>query len=287
MERLRISPLYLFGGFGALVLLLNTFFTVSQTQQVMVVSLGQIVREVDEPGLHLKVPFLHQAVVFDKRILETDSPAEEVQTLDKERVVVDSFTRWRITDAGQFFISVRTVGTAQLRLDTIVNSALREEVANVRLAELVDDKRDDVMTRILRRVQTESRGMGIEVVDVRLKRADLPEANSESVFRRMRAEREKEALELRAKGEEEAAKIRAEAEKERTIILAEATKQAQIMKGQGDGQSMRITGQAFSRDADFYKLTRSLEVYRAALTPSSTLLVLDPSTEVLDKLVNP
>ncbi|MCA3244371.1 MAG: protease modulator HflC [Alphaproteobacteria bacterium] len=287
MERFRIQPLYLFGGFGALILLLNTFFTVSQTQQVMVVSLGQIVREVDEPGLHMKVPFLHQAVVFDKRILETDSPAEEVQTLDKERVVVDSFTRWRITNAGQFFISVRTVGTAQLRLDTIVNSALREEVANVRLVELVDDKRDDVMTRILRRVQSESRGMGIEVVDVRLKRADLPEANSESVFRRMRAEREKEALELRAKGEEEAAKIRAEAEKERTIILAEATRDAQVMRGQGDGQSIRITGQAFSRDADFYKLTRSLEVYRAALTPSSTLMVLDPSTEVLDKLVNP
>jgi membrane protease subunit HflC len=287
MERFKLNPLYLFGGFAALVVLLNTLFTVGQTQQVMVVSLGQIVREVDEPGLHLKVPFLHQAVVFDKRILETDSPAEEVQTLDKERVVVDSFTRWRITDVGQFFISVRTIGTAQLRLDTIVNSALREEVANVRLAELVDDKRDEVMTRILARVQTESRGMGIEVVDVRLKRADLPEANSESVFRRMRAEREKEALELRAQGEEEAAKIRAEAEKERTIILAEATKQAQILRGVGDSQSIRITGQAFSRDADFYKLTRSLEVYRAALTPSSTLMVLDPSTEVLDKLVNP
>jgi modulator of FtsH protease HflC len=287
MERFKLKPLHLFGGFAALVLLLNTLFTVAQTQQVMVVSLGQIVREVTEPGLHLKVPFLHQAVVFDKRILETDSPAEEVQTLDKERVVVDSFTRWRITNVGQFFISVRTIGTAQLRLDTIVNSALREEVANVRLAELVDDKRDDVMARILTRVQAESRGMGIEVVDVRLKRADLPEANSESVFRRMRAEREKEALELRAQGEEEAAKIRAEAEKERTIILAEATRAAQIMKGEGDSQSIRITGQAFSRDADFYKLTRSLEVYRAALTPSSTLMVLDPSTEVLDKLVNP
>ncbi len=287
MERFSLNPVHIVAAVGALILLLNTFFTVGQTQQVMVVSLGQIVREVTTPGLHFKVPFLHQAVVFDKRILETDSPAEEVQTLDKERVVVDSFTRWRITDVGQFFISVRNIATAQLRIDTIVNSALREEVANVRLVELVDDKRDDVMTRILTRVQAESRGMGISVVDVRIKRADLPEANSESVFRRMRAEREKEALELRAQGEEEAAKIRAEAEKERTIILAEATKGAQILRGVGDGQSMRITGQAFSRDADFYKLTRSLEVYRAALTPSSTLMVLDPSIEVLDKLVNP
>ncbi len=287
MTALRFNPLWAFGAFAALVLLGNMFFTVSQTQQVMVVSLGQIVREVDEPGLHIKVPFLHQAVVFDKRILETDSPAEEVQTLDKERVMVDSFTRWRITDTSQFFISVRTVATAQLRLDTIVNSALREEVANVRLVELVDDKRDDVMAKILTRVKSASRGMGIEVVDVRLKRADLPEANSESVFRRMRAERQKEALELRAEGQEEAVKIEAEAEKERTIILAEATRESQTLKGQGDGQSMRITGQAFSRDPDFYKLTRSLEVYHAALTPSSTLMVLDSSAEVLDKFVKP
>jgi membrane protease subunit HflC len=287
MEQFRMNTTYIVAGFAALVLVLNTLFTVSQTQQAMIVSLGQIVREVDEPGLHMKVPFLHQVVMFDKRILETDSPAEEVQTLDKERVVVDSFTRWRITDAGQFFISVRTVGTAQLRLDTIVNSALREEVANVRLIDLVDDKRDDVMARILRRVQTESRGMGITVVDVRLKRADLPEANSESVFRRMRAEREKEALELRAQGQEEAQVIRAEAEKERTIILANATRDAQKLRGQGDGISIRTTGAAFSRDPDFYKLTRSLEVYRASLTASTTLMVLDPSVEVMDKFVNP
>jgi membrane protease subunit HflC len=287
MPQIQFNLSYVFAGFAALVLLLNSLFTVSQTQQAMVVSLGQIVREVTEPGLHMKVPFLHQVVMFDKRILETASEAEEVQTLDKERVVVDSFTRWRITDVGQFFISVRSIATAQLRLDTIVNSALREEVANVRLIDLVDAKRNEVMGKILKRVQAESKGMGIAVVDVRLKRADLPEANSESVFRRMRAEREKEALELRAQGQEEAQKIRSEAEKERTIILAEATRDAQKLRGVGDGQSFRITGNAFSRDPDFYKLTRSLEVYRASMTPSTTLMIIDPSVEVMDKFVNP
>jgi modulator of FtsH protease HflC len=287
MNRFKINPAYVFGGVAGLVLLFNSLFTVTQTQQAMVVSLGQIVREVTEPGLHIKVPFLHQVVMFDKRILETASEAEEVQTLDKERVVVDSFTRWRITDVGQFFISVRTVAGAQSRLDFIVNSALRDEVANVRLVDLVDAKRNEVMGRIVKKVQDSTKQMGIAVVDVRLKRADLPEANSESVFRRMRAEREKEALELRAQGQEEAQKIRSEAEKERTIILAEATRDSQKLRGVGDGQSFRITGNAFSRDPDFYKLTRSLEVYRASMTSGTTLMVLDPSVEVLDKFVNP
>jgi modulator of FtsH protease HflC len=283
----RLHPLHLFLALGVLVTLLNTFFIVRQTEQAMVVSLGQIVREVDTPGLHLKVPFLHQAVLFDKRILATDSPAEEVQTLDKERVVVDSFTRWRIADAGQFFISVRSVATAQMRLDTIVNSALREEVALVRLAELVDSKRAKVMGRTLQRVRAEAKGMGIDVVDVRLKRADLPESNSEAVFRRMRAEREKEALQLRAQGEEEATKIRAEAERERTVILANATRDSQILRGDGDGAAIRITGAAFSKDTDFYKLTRSLEVYKNTLTPSTTLMIMDSSMDVLDKMINP
>lgn len=287
MTPMHVKMGYVFGGLAGLVLLLNSLFTVGQTQQAMVVSLGQIVREVTEPGLHIKVPFLHQVAMFDKRILETASEAEEVQTLDKERVVVDSFTRWRITDVGQFFISVRSVETAQSRLDNIVNSALRDEVANVRLVDLVDAKRNEVMSRILYKVQKATTQMGVAVVDVRLKRADLPEANSESVFRRMRAEREKEALELRAQGQEEAQKIRSEAEKERTIILAEATRDSQKMRGVGDAQSFRITGNAFSRDPDFYKLTRSLEVYKASMTPSTTLLVLDPSVEVLDKFVNP
>jgi membrane protease subunit HflC len=283
----RINPIVYVAAIITLILALNTVFMVRQTEQAMIVSLGKIVREVDSPGLHLKVPFLHQTVMFDKRILETDSPAEEVQTLDKERVVVDSFTRWQIVDAGQFFKSVRTVATAQSRLDTIVNSALREEVAMVRLSELVDSKRAAVMSRTLSRVRSEARKMGINVVDVRLKRADLPEANSEAVFRRMRAEREKEARQLRAQGEEEVAKIRAEAEKERTIILANATRDSQKLRGEGDAKAIRITGEAFSRDPEFYKLTRSLEAYKNIITPSTTLLVIDPSSNVLDKLINP
>ncbi len=284
---MRLNPVFIIAAVAAFLLAFNTIFMVRQTEQALIVSLGKIVREVDSPGLHLKVPFLHQVVMLDKRILETDSPAEEVQTLDKERVVVDSFTRWRIADAGQFYVSVRSVGIAQTRLDTIVNSALREEVAMVRLAELVDSKRAFVMGRTVARVKSEARKMGISVVDVRLKRADLPESNSEAVFRRMRAEREKEARQLRAQGEEEAAKIRAEAEKQRTILLANATRDSQKLRGEGDAKAIRITGEAFSRDAEFYKLTRSLETYKNVLTPSSTLMVIDPSVNLLDKLVNP
>ena len=272
---------------AGLLVVWNSVFMVRQQEQAMVVALGKVVRLEDEPGLHVKMPFYHQIVYFDKRLLNNESPTEEVQTLDKERVLVDSFTRWQIADAGLFYQNVRTLDVALDRLDTIVNSNIREEVALVKLADLVGAKRDSVMQKIFKQSVTEAAPMGIRIIDVRLKRADLPQENSESVFRRMRAERQKEANELRAQGEEEAQKIRAEAEKERTVLLAEANRDSQKLWGEGEAEAIRITGSAFNKDPGFYKFKRSLEAYKASMTGSNTLMVVDPSSEFMDVLVNP
>lgn len=277
-------------GIVAAVLVLavwNSIFVISQTQQAMVVALGRVVRLVNEPGLHVKVPFYNRVVYFDKRILTNDSPTEEVQTLDKERVLVDSFTRWRIADAGRFYRNVRSVPQALQRLDTIVNSNIRESVALVKLVDLVGDKRDAVMKNILTQSEAEAAPMGIDIVDVRLKRADLPQANSEAVFARMRAEREKEAAQLRAEGQEAAQKIKSEAEKERTVMLAEAQRDARKLWGQGEAQATLITGAAFSKDPKFYQFYKSLDVYKHAFAPSNTLMVIDPSVEAMKTFVNP
>ena len=269
----------------ALLVLANTFFVVPMTGQVMVLQLGRVVRLEPEPGLHTKIPFLQQLMRFDRRILETDSPPEEVQTLDKKRVVVDSFTRWRIVDAAEFYRSVRSNPVAVLRLNTIVNSGMRSVVASVPLQALVSTSRTEVMGRILKVADGQARELGIQVVDVRLKRADLPPENSEAVFRRMRAERQKEAQEIRAEGGEAAQRITADAERQRTVLLANAERDAQKLRGEGDGQALRVAGSAFAADPGFYRLTKGLAVYRTALPASNTTFVLDPGTGFLDTMV--
>lgn len=283
-QRLIISLLL---ALGALLVLWSTVFTVRQQEQAMVIALGKVVRLVNEPGMHLKIPFYYQVVFFDKRLLNSESPTEEVQTLDKERVLVDSFTRWQIVDAGAFYRNVRSVPMAVERLDTIVNSNIREAVANVKLADLVGGRRYEVMQDILKQSELEAAPMGIRIVDVRLKRADLPPENSEAVFRRMRAERQKEASQLRAEGEEEAQKIRAEAERTRTVMLAEAQRDSQKLWGEGEAEAIEITGAAFSKDPSFYRLTRSLEAYKAAFGGSNTIMVVDPSSEFMKTMMNP
>ena len=274
-------------GLVLLIMLFSSVFTVRQQEQAMIVALGKVVRLVDEPGLHIKVPFYHQVVYFDKRLLNNESPSEEVQTLDKERILVDSFTRWQIVDAGLFYRNVRSIPVAVQRLDTIVNSNIREEVAQVKLADLVGEKRLDVMAAILGQSAEQAAPMGIRIVDVRLKRADLPQENSEAVFRRMRAERQKEAAQARAEGEEEAQKVRAEAERTRTVLLAEANRDSQKIWGEGEAEAIRITGSAFNRDPGFYKLTKSLEAYKASFTGSNTIMVVDPNSEFMKTMVAP
>lgn len=273
-------------GFALIVTWLSVY-TVRQQEQAMIVALGKVVRLVDEPGLHLKMPLYHEVVYFDKRVLNNESPSEEVQTLDKERVLVDSYTRWQIVDAGMFFRNVRSIPVALQRLDMIVNSNVREAVAKVSLADLVTSKRYDVMREIQLESAQDAAPMGIKILDVRLKRTDLPKENSEAVFRRMRAERQKEASKLRAEGEEEAQKIRAEAERERTVLLAEAQRDSRKLQGEGEGEAIKITGAAFNKDPQFYKLTRSLEAYKQSFSGSNTLMVIDAGTDFMNIMVKP
>lgn len=270
---------------AALILLVNTLFVVPQTQQAMVVALGKVVRDVTAPGLHAKVPFYHNVVYFDKRVLATDSQPEEVQSLDKKRLVVDSFTRWQIADVAQFYRSVRNVNTAMLRLNTIVNSNIRAVVASYRLLDLVGKDRQQAMAQILIAANREAAPLGIKVLDVRIKRTDLPQENSEAVFRRMRAEREKEAKEIRAEGDEMAQKIRASADASRTVIVAEAEKTAQVLRGQGDARAIAVTGAAYGKDRQFFNLTKGLEAARSAVQPSNTLLILDGNVPAVAPLM--
>lgn len=262
----------------ALMLLSGSVFVVRQTEQVMIVQLGQIVRQLDKPGLYFKLPFVQNLIYFDKRVLSADSPPEEVTTQDRQQIIVDSFTRWQIVDVGRFYRSVRNIPTALQRLDNVVNSNIRVQVAQVKLVDLVNAQRDDVMRKILQESQEEAKEFGIRVVDVRFNQVELPVANRDAVFGRMRADRQKEASERRAEGDEAAAKIRAEAEKNRTILLAEAQKESQTKRGEGDAQAFRISGQAFSRDPGFYELTRSLQAYEGVFQPNNTMLLIDPNS---------
>lgn len=264
-----------FGG----ILFVNSAFIVKETDQVMVVQLGEVKRLVAEPGLNFRTPFVQQLIYFDKRILETDSASEEIQTKEKERVLVDSFSRWRIADAKKFYEAVRTQERARERLDVIVNAALRRVLAKHTFASLISEDRSTLMQEILETSSAQAESLGVEVVDVRIKRADLPAELSRKISNRMRTEREKEAKEIRAKGDEEAQKIRADAERQRTIMLAEAQRDAQKLRGEGDAEATRITAAAFSKDSDFFEFKRSLEAYVNSLTDGTTTMVLDPSLD--------
>ena len=259
----------------------NSLFTVHETEQAMVLQLGQVRNVVNEPGLNFKTPFVQNVIYFDRRVLETDSKPEEIQSKDKEPMVVDSYTRWRITDVSKFFKTVRTEREARRRLDIIVNSALRRKLAQHSSTEIVSGDRAQIMDDILVEARQQAAPLGIDVVDVRIKRADWPANISRAVYGRMNEERHKEAKEIRAQGEEAAKEIRATADKERTILLAEAQRDAQKLRGEGDAESIRITADAFSKDPEFYGFMRSLEAYETALSGGDTMMVLDPNVEFL------
>ncbi len=253
-------------------------FTVPQWMQAMVVQLGDPVRVVREPGLYWKIPFIQQVTYFDRRLLDYDASPKEILTVDKQQLVVDNFTRWRISDPLQFYRTVRDENGAQSRLDDIVYSDLRETLGRHTLRDIVSDKRDDLMAEVTRRSAEKAKDYGIEVVDVRIKRADLPEKNEQTVFGRMRTERERQAKKFRAEGDEEARKIRSESDKEVQILLADAQQTAQVTRGQGDAQAAAIFADAYGRDPDFYDFVRTLEAYRTSLG-SGTTVILSPKSE--------
>ena len=262
---------------GALVLLVGLWrlalFTVPQWMQAMVVQLGEPVRVVREPGLYWKIPFIQQVTYFDRRLLDYDASPKEILTVDKQQLVVDNYTRWRIVDPLQFYRSVRNEDGAQSRLDDIVYSDLRETLGRHTLREIVSDKRSALLAEVTRRSAEKAKAYGIEVVDVRIKRADLPEKNEQNVFNRMRTERERQAKKFRAEGDEEARKIRSESDKEVRIILADAQQTAQVVRGEGDAQAARTFAEAYGRDPEFYAFQRSLDAYRAALAEDTTVIL--------------
>jgi membrane protease subunit HflC len=263
----------------ALLLVWNSLFIVEQTEQAIVLQFGEFKRDVRTPGLKVKVPFVQRVYYYDMRVLDYEPPSEEVIAADQKRLVVDSFARYRIVDPLQFYRSVGSEQTARLRLGSLISGALRRVLGNTTLASVLSEERDRIMRHITEDVAQQARPFGIEVVDVRLRRADLPEENSQAIYARMQSERQREAAEFRAQGAEFAQRIRSIAERERTVIIAEAQRQSQVLRGQGDGDSVRIYAEAFGKDAEFFAFYRSLQAYREALAGHDTTLVLSPNSE--------
>ena len=269
---------------GVVVLLLGilaftSLFVINQTEQALVLRLGDPRRQIQEPGLQVKVPFIENVVIYDRRVLDLDPPVEQVILADQKRLDVDAFARYRIGDPLRFYQTVRDEFTLEQRLNTIVTSSLRRVLGNVTLLAVLSDERADIMAEISRQVNAESERFGIEIVDVRIRRADLPEETSQAIFARMRSEREREAAEARAQGQEQAQQIRSRADRERTVILAEAQRDSQILRGEGDNQALRILAEATNRDADFFGFYRTLQAYRQSINRDDTTLVLSPKGE--------
>ena len=278
MNKTLIFTIFIIIGFIGI----NAFFTMNEKQQGLVLQFGEPKRVVKDSGLHLKIPLIQNTVKYDKRILEYDLPIEEVIAVDKKRMLIDSFTRFKIIDPLEFYKTVGTESNVRNRLNSNVISSLRRVVGRVTLEELLSEERNKIMENIKNEVNSEASRFGIEIVDVRIRRADLPEANSQAIYERMKSERVREAKEFRAKGAETAQKIRAEADKEKTVILAEATKKSEILRGQGESNAVDIYADAFEQDPDFYSFYRSMQAYGKVLGEDGTTMILSPDSEFLE-----
>lgn len=264
----------------AVVGLWLALFTVEQHQQALVLQFGEFKRQVSAPGLYAKIPFVQEVRVFDRRLLDFDAPAEEVIAADQKRLVVDAFARYSITDPLLYYQTVGDEPILRPRLAAIINSNIRRVLGQVPLQSAISADRGALMGQITDNTRAEAEAFGIQVKDVRIKRADLPTANSEAIFRRMQTEREQEAAELRAKGNQESLTIRAEADRDRVVILAEAERDSQILRGEGEAESNRIFAEAFGRDPDFFAFYRSMQAYQEALGgDGSTTMVLSPDSD--------
>ena len=264
-----------------------SFFIVHQNEQAIVLQFGDPRRILKDPGLNWKIPFVETVEFFDKRILDLDTQPQEVTASDQKRLVVDAFTRYRIADPLKFYQAVRGEARVRQTLGPIVDSSLRRVLGGVTFQDVVRDRREDLMKRIAKQVNEEARDFGIEVVDVRIKRADLPEQNSKSVFDRMRAERQREAAEFRAEGGAAANRIKATADREATVIKAEATRKSELMRGDGDAERNRIFADAFNRDPDFFGFYRSMQAYENGMKAGDTRMLLSPDSEFFRYFTNP
>ena len=280
-------------GFVALLLftILSALFTVDQTKQALVLQFGEPKRIIQEPGLAIKLPFIQDVEYYEKRVLSLiPQDAEEVILADQKRILVDAYARYRISNPLLFYQTVRNEFGARTRLESIIDSSVRRVLGSETLASILTGMRNNINDNIKDEVEESVTSLGIEIIDVRLRRADYPESTSQNIFNRMKSEREREAKEFRATGEEEAQKIRADAEKTRTVIVAEAARKAQENRGRGDSEAIEIYANSFGKDADFFSFYRSMEAYRAAIGESETSMVLSPDSEFFRflkiKLVN-
>ena len=263
---------------AALIVGYSSLFTVYQTQQALVVRLGEPVRVVNEPGLHVKAPFIDSVIGIDKRILDLEAPAQEVIASDQKRLVVDAFARYRIKDALRFYQTLGSIRGANSQLAILLNSALRRVLGEATFTHVVRDQRAELMDRILNLVDHEATSYGISVVDVRIRRADLPEQNSQAVYQRMQTERQREAAEFRAQGAQRAQEIRSRADREVTVLVAEATSKSEQIRGEGDATRNQIFADAFNKDPDFFAFYRSMQAYEASMKAGDTRLLLKPDT---------
>jgi membrane protease subunit HflC len=264
------------------IALYGTLFTVHQTKQAIVMQFGEPKKVIIDPGLNWKIPFIQDVTYYEKRVLNLDPPVENMLLSDQKRLLVDSFARYRILDPLAFFQSVRSEAVAKQRLGGIINASLRDVLGNTTLASVLSEDRIALMIEIREHVNRQTGRFGIEIVDVRIRRADLPDQASQSVYARMQTEREREAAEFRAQGFEQAQRIKAAADREATVIQAEAKRESEILKGQGEGRRTEILNDAYGRDAGFFNFYRSMQAYEAALGGESTYMVLSPDSEFFD-----
>jgi membrane protease subunit HflC len=270
-----LLPVLVFAGFVTYL----SLFTVKEINQAIVLQFGDPKKIIAEPGLQVKIPFIQNVVFIDRRILSLDPAPEEVIASDQKRLIVDAYARFKIVDPLKFYISVGDERVARSRLATIINSRLRSVLGTQSLATLLSEDRSKQMAIIQEGVNVEAEKFGIQIIDVRIKRADLPQANSEAIYKRMQTEREREAKEFRAKGAEMAVTITSTADKEVTVLLANAKKQSEIMKGEGDGRRNRIFAQAFGKDPEFFSFYRAMQAYEKALIGGDTSLILSPDSD--------
>jgi membrane protease subunit HflC len=273
----------LFGiGIGAVLVVLfamSCFYTINQTEQAVLLQFDAPREIVTEPGLHTKIPWVQRVEYIDKRLLNLDAPAEEVIAQDKKRMVVDAFARWRIVDPLLFYQSLTNTIIAQTRLAPILSSDVRQVLGSHDFAVLLSGKRSQLMRDIRDSMNNETKQFGIQVVDVRIRHADLPPQNSAAIYARMIQERKREAFQFRAEGSEISQRVRARAEREVTVITADATRQAEILRGEGDAQKTKILADAYGQDPDFFAFYRSMQAYQDALSGSTTTMVLSPNSE--------
>ena len=278
MNRVALTTVLVLLGLVALAAYLS-LFTVQQTQQALVLQFGKPQRLITDPGLKFKIPFVQNVEYFDKRLLDLDSSPQEVIASDQKRLVVDAFARWRITDPLLFYQAAGSEAVARARLGPFLEASLRRVLGSSTFATVVRDKRHELMRTITSQVNHEAKSLGVTVLDVRIKRADLPEANSQAIYRRMQTERQREAAEIRAQGEEASRRIRANADRQVTVLKAEATGESERLRGTGDAERNRVFAEVFTRDPDFFAFYRSMQAYESALQAGDTRLLLSPDSE--------